>query len=150
LVPGARLPTYLAAGFLRLPAAKFLWVTGVASFIWTVIVLLLVRSVGAPLLDWLGDFKRGGWAILALLVSVCGALHLLRTAGRSWISDGCPRGSVAGGIGSSGPLGCSIRRWPSTVVAGDKVSRLTLPTAANPGIFSAAWSASRRWQHFVN
>jgi len=56
LVPGARLPTYLAAGFLRLPAAKFLWVTGVASFIWTVIVLLLVKSIGAPLLDWLGHF----------------------------------------------------------------------------------------------
>ena len=31
LVPGARLPTYLAAGFLRWPLSKFLWITGAAS-----------------------------------------------------------------------------------------------------------------------
>src|SRR5262245_43880184 len=35
LVPGARLPTYLAAGFLRLPLPRFLLVTGSASFVWT-------------------------------------------------------------------------------------------------------------------
>ena len=34
-VPGTRLPTYLAAGFLRLPLPRFLWVTGTASLVWT-------------------------------------------------------------------------------------------------------------------
>src|SRR5262245_36842675 len=32
MLPGARLPTYLAAGFLRLPLNRFLLVTGAASF----------------------------------------------------------------------------------------------------------------------
>ena len=36
LVPGARLPTYLAAGFLRVPAGRFLLITGMAAFAWTV------------------------------------------------------------------------------------------------------------------
>src|SRR3982750_2758212 len=35
LTPGARLPTYLAAGFLRVPLPRFLLVTGIASFAWT-------------------------------------------------------------------------------------------------------------------
>src|SRR5215471_3772379 len=33
VIPGARLPTYLAAGFLRLPVSRFLWFTGAASFV---------------------------------------------------------------------------------------------------------------------
>jgi len=137
LVPGARLPTYLAAGFLRLPAPRFLWVTGVASFVWTVIVLLLVQSVGAPLLDWLGEFKRGGWAILGLLAIAWGALHLLRSVGRKVDFN---------------RLSARLGRWrhwefwpawifyPPVAVyglwLGVKYRGLTLPTAANPGIFS--------------
>src|SRR3974377_159674 len=41
LLPGARLPTYLAAGFLRLPLPRFLVVTGAASSGWTLVVLWL-------------------------------------------------------------------------------------------------------------
>src|SRR5215469_59526 len=41
MLPGARLPTYLAAGFLRIPWKPFLLVTGSASFLWTLLVLSL-------------------------------------------------------------------------------------------------------------
>ena len=137
LVPGARLPTYLAAGFLRLPAAKFLWVTGVASFIWTVIVLLLVKSIGAPLLDWLGDFKRGGWALLALLVIVWGALHLIRTACRKLDFR---RLSAWFGRWRHWEFWPAWMFYPPVAIyclwLGVKHRGLTLPTAANPGIFS--------------
>jgi len=51
LVPGARLPTYLAAGFLRVPLPRFLLVTGIASFIWTLMILRLTQLFGAKLLD---------------------------------------------------------------------------------------------------
>ena len=137
LVPGARLPTYLAAGFLRLPASKFLWVTGVASFIWTVIVLLLVQSIGAPLLDWLGNFKRGGWAILALLVIVWGALHLIRTACRK---VDFRRLSAWFGRWRHWEFWPAWMFYPPVAIyclwLGVKYRGLTLPTAANPGIFS--------------
>src|SRR5262249_3615480 len=39
LMPGARLPTYLAAGFLRLPLNRFLLITGAASLLWTATAL---------------------------------------------------------------------------------------------------------------
>ena len=34
-VPGARLPTYLASGFLRVPLPRFLAITGAAAMVWT-------------------------------------------------------------------------------------------------------------------
>jgi membrane protein DedA with SNARE-associated domain len=41
LLPGTRLPTYLAAGFLRLPWFRFLVITGATSLGWTALVLRL-------------------------------------------------------------------------------------------------------------
>src|SRR3954468_18850972 len=35
ILPGARLPAYLAAGFLRVPLARFLLITGIAASVWT-------------------------------------------------------------------------------------------------------------------
>ncbi len=52
-VPGARLPTYLASGFLRVPLPKFLAVTGMASFVWTFVVLRLTQTLGAQVGHWL-------------------------------------------------------------------------------------------------
>jgi len=137
LVPGARLPTYLAAGFLRLPAAKFLWITGAASFVWTVIVLLLVQSVGAPLIDWLGEFKRSGWTLAGVLVATWIAMHFLRSAlrkvdtrrlsarlGRWWHWEFWPAWIFYPPVGI-------YYLWLAIKYRG-----LTLPTAANPGIFS--------------
>ena len=137
LVPGARLPTYLAAGFLRVPLTKFLWVTGVASFVWTVVVLSLVQSIGAPLLDWLGDFKRGGWAMLALLLIVWGLLHLLRGAFRKLDSR---RLSAWLGRWRHWEFWPAWMFYPPVAIyclwLAVKYRSLTLPTAANPGIFS--------------
>ena len=45
-VPGARLPTYLAAGFLRVPLPRFLLITGVASCVWTLAILFLAQKFG--------------------------------------------------------------------------------------------------------
>ncbi len=47
-VPGTRLPTYLAAGFLRLPFTRFLLATGTAVAVWTTGIFLLAR-IGARL-----------------------------------------------------------------------------------------------------
>src|SRR6516165_6179366 len=54
LLPGARLPTYLAAGFLRLPLNRFLLITGIASLVWTALVLVLAQALGTKAFLWLG------------------------------------------------------------------------------------------------
>ncbi len=65
MLPGARLPTYLAAGFLRIPWKPFLLVTGSASFLWTLLVLWLSHSLGARLTVWFSFYKKTGLTLLA-------------------------------------------------------------------------------------
>src|SRR5439155_13145789 len=60
LIPGARLPTYLAAGFLRVPLPRFLLITGVAACVWTVAILFLAQTFGERLTNWLGTYKHAG------------------------------------------------------------------------------------------
>jgi membrane protein DedA with SNARE-associated domain len=79
MVPGARLPTYFAAGFLRVPLLRFLLVTGVASFFWTLVVLTLSRAFGEQLLHWLGAYKQTGLLVVIFGMS---AFVLLQFAPR--------------------------------------------------------------------
>jgi membrane protein DedA with SNARE-associated domain len=122
VVPGARLPTYLAAGFLRLPISRFLFVTGVASLVWTVVILIVVGTVGAEIL------RRGGSLMLLIVASLALVIFALR--------------KVA-------PTIAQWRRWefwppwlfyiPVTVNylwLAIKYRSFTAPTAANPGMFS--------------
>lgn len=80
VVPGTRLPTFLAAGFLRVPMPRFLLITGVAAFFWTWLVLYLVQLFGGEVSRWLGTYKAAGLALLGIgLVLVIG-LQLIRRA----------------------------------------------------------------------
>ena len=63
-VPGARLPTYLAAGFLRLPLPRFLFITGSAALVWTLFILWLVQIVGSQTVHWLNTYKHGSLVLL--------------------------------------------------------------------------------------
>src|SRR5436190_9845361 len=80
VVPGARLPTYLAAGFLRVPMPRFLLITGVASCVWTVAILFLAQTFGERLTNWHGIYKHAGLLLLGLGVLLFAALQLLRRA----------------------------------------------------------------------
>src|SRR5260370_1158978 len=80
LVPGARLPTYLAAGFLRVPLPRFLLITGVASCIWTLAILFLAQTFGERLTNWLGTYKHGGLLLLGGGVILFATLQLVRRA----------------------------------------------------------------------
>jgi membrane protein DedA with SNARE-associated domain len=77
-VPGARLPTYLAAGFLRLPLLKFLAVTGAAVFVWTFVILRLAETLGAQLVHWLNAYKHGGLIFLGVGAAMFFLFQLLR------------------------------------------------------------------------
>ena len=79
-VPGTRLPTYLAAGFLRLPFGRFLLVTGGAVAVWTVAIFGLAHVFGAQLTAWLERWHRGGVGLLLAVVAVILALKLISRA----------------------------------------------------------------------
>jgi len=137
VVPGARLPTYLAAGFLRVPLPRFLFVTGAASCVWTIAILLLVQAFGERLANWLGVYKHAGLLLLGAGVALFAALQLLRRAfmnfnfrrftarlvrWRHW--EFWPAWMFYPPVG----IYCA---WLALKHRG-----LTVPTAANPGIFS--------------
>jgi len=137
LLPGARLPTYLAAGFLRLPLNRFLLITGVASLVWTVFVLVATQYLGTRLLVWLGPWRKTG---LVLVLGIALALVAIRLIKKLVTADSVLR------------LRTWLERWkhwefwpawifyPPVVLyclwLAIKYRGLRLPTAANPGIFS--------------
>lgn len=134
-VPGTRLPTYLAAGFLRLPFHRFLLVTGSVVAVWTVGIFSLGHVFGTQLNDWLQRWNSGGWVLLlviALALTVLRLLSLLlnrgtfrrlRAAWGRWL-----RWEFWPAWLFYLPVGLNYARLAL------KYRGLTLPSAANPGI----------------
>jgi membrane protein DedA with SNARE-associated domain len=139
-IPGARLPTYLVAGFLKSPFGPFLLVTGIAVAIWTGAVFLLARTVGATLLELLSRWNSASWTLLLLFA---GLLLLCRVIPR--FADGNFRRRVR----------VTIVRWKhwefwppwlfyfpvalNYIRLATRYRGWTVPTAANPGIFSGGF-----------
>jgi membrane protein DedA with SNARE-associated domain len=137
LLPGARLPTYLAAGFLRLPLNRFLLITGTASLVWTVVILSLVQVLGSKAVLWLGPVRTTAWILLLSLPLVFLGLQAAKQLSTS---------------GRLNRLATRLEKflhwefWPVWMFyppvglyylwLAIKYRSLTLPTAANPGIFS--------------
>ncbi len=137
MLPGARLPTYLAAGFLRVPLKRFLWVTGLASLIWTVAILSVTRLAGAQVFQRLKTFRQVGFILCGVIVLALTFWKILPK-----ILPESRRQRLAAALGR-------WRRWefwPAwlfyppvalyCVWLAIKYRGLTLPTAANPGIFA--------------
>jgi membrane protein DedA with SNARE-associated domain len=137
LLPGARLPTYLAAGFLRLPLPRFLFLTGAASFGWTLAVLWLTQTLGVRLAHWLSAYKHGGLVLLVSGLALFAVLQVTRHATRNM--DFRHMASAFG-------RWLHWEFWPAWLFyppvgvyclwLAVKYRGLGLPTAANPGIFS--------------
>src|SRR5260370_12340227 len=137
LLPGARLPTYLAAGFLRLPLNRFLLIKGAALLVWTGVVLVTTQFLGTRVLIWLGPLRKTGLVLVLGVALAFLALQLVKKLAT-------PSGRVR--------LRTWLERWKHwefwpawmfypPVAAycfwlAIKHRGLTLATAANPGIFS--------------
>jgi len=126
-VPGLRLPTFLAAGFLRMNTLLFLTVTFVMALIWVALIFLLVHLFGEAAPTTFHSFQGHiGWIValillLMVLIHLAGALpDLIRKKLQNW------------------------EFWPAWLfyipVAFRYMSlalrygSLTLPSSANPGI----------------
>jgi membrane protein DedA with SNARE-associated domain len=134
-IPGTRLPTFLAAGILRMPAGHFAVITGILAVGWVGLLFVVLRQFGAGAESVLNS-SHG-----ILLAAVAGlALALFLTRSR-WIS------LARKFFGSP-----AIQRWmqwefwPAWLFylpiglnylrLSIKYRSLSLPTCANPGMFT--------------
>ena len=134
-VPGTRLPTYLAAGFLRLPFHRFLLITGSVVAVWTVGIFGLAHVFGAELQAWLHRWNGSGWALLLVIIL---ALAGIRYVPRFLTSPMLRQVRVTAGRWLRWEF------WPAWlfylpvglnyVRLALKYRGLTLPSAANPGL----------------
>ena len=137
LVPGARLPTYLAAGFLRVPLPRFLCLTGAASCGWTLLILFLAQTFGERFVNWLGTYKHAGLWLLGVSVMSLATLQLLR---RAFVNFNFRRVVTCLGRWRHWEFWPAWMFYPPVGIycawLALKYRGLTVPTAANPGIFS--------------
>jgi membrane protein DedA with SNARE-associated domain len=122
-VPGLRLTTFLAAGFLRMNALLFALVTGIMSAVWAILIFALVRVMGKAAPETFQALKGHLYLIMGGSLLILGAIHLLPRL-RGWLAQ--------------------WEFWPAWLfylpisfrylTLALRYGSLTLPSAANPGI----------------
>jgi membrane protein DedA with SNARE-associated domain len=73
-MPGVRLPTYTACGFLHASFTRFVLAATGATLIWTSILFALSVRVGAALMEHLGAWRWVGVAVFLLAIVLAGRL----------------------------------------------------------------------------
>ena len=73
-LPGARLPTYTACGWLRVSFRRFVLAAIVATSIWTTLLFALSLHVGRLLTEYLGAWRWVGAIGFAVVVVLAGRL----------------------------------------------------------------------------
>lgn len=137
MIPGTRLPTYLAAGVLRWPVGRFLAVTGGAAMVWTLVWFGLARLLGEHVPGIWAKWQHWAWIPLVVFAVIL--------AGRAFLKQWQKQQP-----GEGGDRSVRWKRWlhwefwpawlfyPPIVVRYIYLSvryrSLTLPSAANPGI----------------
>lgn len=136
-VPGTRLPTYLAAGLLKVPLLRFLTITGAACIIWVAVLFGFSYHVGMMVISEFAMFRSEAAKLAACVVLAAVLGCLLRKVLRKGIRKV-----------SIGSLVARLKRWefwPPVVfyvpVAAKyltlaiKYRSFSLPTLANPGMY---------------
>jgi len=81
-MPGVRLPTYTACGFLHASLARFALAAGGATLIWTSLLFGISLRVGKLLMDHLGAWRWAGAIGFVLAVVLAGRLGARAVAER--------------------------------------------------------------------
>jgi membrane protein DedA with SNARE-associated domain len=143
LVPGTRLPTFLAAGFLGWPFGRFLGITGLTVLIWTAGLLALAEALGRPLEAGLRSAGIPLWIAPLLLA---GALLFPRRPIRRFLR----------GIATAVGRWTRWEFWPAWLFYAPvavqycrlalKHGGLMVPAAANPGILLGGLVGESKFQ----
>jgi membrane protein DedA with SNARE-associated domain len=89
-VPGSRLPTYLAAGLLSMPAGRFALVTAFAALLWIGGIFAIAKFLGSRVLVWFFFFQGKIAAIVFTAFLIGAALFLFRKVGCLECGDTSP------------------------------------------------------------
>ena len=86
-VPGTRLPTYLAAGLLSMPVARFALITAFAGFLWIGGIFSIAKLLGSQALIWFSLFQGKIAAIIFTGFLIAAGLFLFRKLSRApaWV-----------------------------------------------------------------
>lgn len=76
-IPGMRLTTFLAAGFLRMNGPHFTMVTGIMAAAWTVLIFAMVRVLGQAAPSAFQALKGHLLMIMAVSLLILGLIRLL-------------------------------------------------------------------------
>ncbi len=133
-VPGMRLPAYAAAGVLHAPLGRFLALVVFGSVLWTFLLLSITVKIGEAALPWLGAFK---WPIAVALI---GGWIILQRRSAQWLAADDDANNLVP------PATSYFEFWPPVLFYAPvavyyawlalKYRSATLPTAANPSIYS--------------
>ncbi|MCG3198433.1 MAG: hypothetical protein GHCLOJNM_02933 [bacterium] len=130
-VPGMRLPTYVGAGMFGVSPMAFLGTVIVASVAWTLVLLSLTVQLGQAALPLLGELRWPA-AILGLAALAITQGRFLQTSGAKSTS----RHQVTSRFEFWHPVFFYIPVAFHYLRLALRHRSLTLPTAANPSIFS--------------
>jgi membrane protein DedA with SNARE-associated domain len=146
-VPGTRLPTYLAAGILRVPALRFLPITAAACLVWVAGLFWLSYHAGMMVIAEFNMFKSeaGKLAACVALAAVLG-----------WLLRGFFKKIPVASITARFKRTFRWEFWPPVLfyipVAAKyvqlalKYRSFSLPTLANPGMFTGGLIGESKYE----
>jgi len=128
-VPGTRLPTYLAAGLLSMPAGRFSLVTGLAAFVWIGGIFAIAKLLGSQALLRFSFFQGKIAAIVVTAFLIAAVLFVFKKLNRApiWVRRWMRWESWPAWLFYI-PVGVYYA-WLAI-----RHRSLTVPTSANPGI----------------
>ena len=133
-VPGLRLPANLAAGMARASLTRYLPMAMFASVVWTFLALTIIASLGEAVLPILGSLKYPfGIALIGLVIYVQRRVYKrMEIDPRSTASEEAPASFFEfwHPVVFYAPV-AAFYAWLAL-----RYRSLTLPTAANPSIYS--------------
>ncbi|NUM54881.1 MAG: VTT domain-containing protein [Candidatus Hydrogenedentes bacterium] len=130
-MPGTRLPTYVGAGIFQASPIRFLGAAIAASLLWTLALLAVTVKLGQTILPMLGAYR---WPVVVIIVALL--VFAQRRASKHLSADDAP----------AQPVVSFFEFWPPYIFyfpvglyyawLALRFRGTTLPTAANPSIYS--------------
>src|SRR5271165_203681 len=149
-VPGTRLPTYLAAGFLKVPAWRFILITAVACAVWVTGLFIVSYHVGMMVISGFNMLRSEVSKVLGCIVLAAVLGWILRKGllkiSRNWLAK-------------SQKL-WKWEFWPPYIFyfpiafkylyLAARYRSLSLPTLANPGMRSGGLIGESKYETLAN
>lgn len=128
-VPGTRLPTYLAAGLVSMPLARFALVTAFAALLWIAGIFAIAKFLGSQALLWFSFFYGKTVAIVLTAFLIGTAVFLFRKLSRVPV---CVRRWTRWEFWPAWLFYVPVALYYFWLAI--RYRSLSLPTAANPGM----------------